>query len=273
MRARPLNPSSAAQYERILTRAFGDVSLPLRRPVVDLGDWKPSQLELLAAAVKRLHAGTGMDPRDILDRMPAKWGVRKAVKIPTEEQIMAYEEAAQSLPPGRHAMALLPLAVGLRAAETVSLGRETVRDAAKYGTLVVLRKGGKEQQLPCGHARELFAELLDVRRARGRVDLKISEAKRQELRASWRVAGEVLSPSGARQQYDELHGLIVSTGLAAGLRDMHPHLLRHAFATRMQRDGASLAQIQYALGHSSPTTTARYIHVEAADIERFFRKF
>jgi len=54
----------------------------------------------------------------------------------------------------------------------------------------------------------------------------------------------------------------------AGLNDCGLHTLRHTLASKMVKNGFSLYEVQSILGHTSPTTTTRYSHLESATVSK-----
>ena len=66
---------------------------------------------------------------------------------------------------------------------------------------------------------------------------------------------------------------INSYAQAAGLRDIHPYMLRHSFATHMLVGGADLRVLQELLGHADIATTQIYTHVDRSHLRSVHKKF
>jgi len=71
-----------------------------------------------------------------------------------------------------------------------------------------------------------------------------------------------LNRSGGRLSQRAIQLIVRKYALAAGLDErVHPHLLRHTFATHLLDGGAELRVVQELLGHANPNTTQIYLHV------------
>ena len=144
---------------------------------------------------------------------------------------------------------------GLRVSELCALALDDVQWAS--GILRVTGKGGKERQVPV-HATAVAA--LERWRDEGRAKLMTSESPSAALFFNRR--GKILTPRDVRRVLDAriAHGHI------------HPHALRHTFATHLLEGGADLRVVQELLGHSNLTTTQIYTHVSKSRLQKVHRE-
>jgi integrase/recombinase XerC len=147
---------------------------------------------------------------------------------------------------------------GLRVGELASLD---VRDVDLHrGDVRVRGKGGVERVVPLpAQARRAIARYLDARRAPGLLSQPLFTA----LRAR----------EGVRRRLDtrDVRRILRKRALAAGLADrVHPHRLRHSYATHLLDMGADLREIQELLGHRSLSTTEKYTAVSAERLSEVY---
>jgi integrase/recombinase XerD len=136
---------------------------------------------------------------------------------------------------------------GLRVSEAVGLERASV-DLEKR-LVRVIGKGSKERVVPIGRE---AADALRRYLARGRPYLD----KRHRPELFLNAKGGGLTRAGA---FLILRRLAATAGLEPGR--VHPHLLRHSFATHLLEGGADLRSVQEMLGHADLATTELYTHV------------
>ncbi len=159
------------------------------------------------------------------------------------------EAAAGTTPRSLRDRALVELlyGAGLRVSEAVGLERSAVD---LEGRLVrCIGKGSKERVVPIGRE---AVEALRRYQSRGRPFLDTRHRPELFLNAK----GGPLTRAGAFFILRRLAG-------AAGLEPerVHPHLLRHSFATHLLEGGADLRSVQEMLGHADLATTELYTHV------------
>jgi len=69
-----------------------------------------------------------------------------------------------------------------------------------------------------------------------------------------------------RYSVKSVQEIIKKSCLISGIRKIHPHTLRHIFATHLIGNGNSLNEVQSLLGHKSPETTLVYTHLASKNI-------
>jgi integrase/recombinase XerC len=144
---------------------------------------------------------------------------------------------------------------GLRISELVGLNLDDFDFSERW--IRVRGKGKKERQVPyAGKATAALDRYLALRNP--------ADGHAQALFLNHR--GGRLTDRGAR-------GIVkFYAGMITGDSSIHPHSLRHAYATHLLSDGADLRAIQELLGHARLSTTQKYTQVSLADLMAVYDK-
>ena len=143
-------------------------------------------------------------------------------------------------------------ATGCRVSEAVGTNLDDIDLQEKVVRL--MGKGSKQRLVPLGsYARNSVVVYLNA--GRGELERR-STAKVPERRALF------LNKRGKRISRQSVWEIVKTAGERAGItKPLHPHTLRHSFATHLIQGGADVRTVQELLGHASVTTTQIYTHV------------
>jgi site-specific recombinase XerD len=177
----------------------------------------------------------------LIEHLPFAKRPRLLPTVLSPEEVVRFLEAAL---PGRDRTLLdVAYSCGLRLKELVGLQVADI-DSARMALRIRHGKGQKERLVP------LTPRLLAVLRVYWR----------QYRPAVWLFPG-VNKPTQALTG-GAVQRICQRTAKRAGLtKRIHPHVLRHSFATHLLEAGVDLLSVQVLLGHSHFNTTAKYLHV------------
>ncbi len=199
-----------------------------------------------------------------------RWAMREGLVAEDATERLARPRVKRSLPrvlEAAEAEALVENAAGgeREGAPGVALRNTAILELAYGAGLRVSELSGVDVR-----DLDLVGGLVHVREGKGRKDRRVPigppaiEALVAYL--AGRASGPVfLNPSGTRLGTRSIHTIVHRSGVKNGLADVHPHALRHSFATHLLQNGADIRSIQELLGHASLSTTQRYA---AIDLDR-----
>jgi integrase/recombinase XerC len=191
--------------------------------------------------VNPLHAISAPKPEKVIPNFLSVDEIFSLIEQPDREKDLSRRDRA---------ILELMYSCGLRVSEVTNLNC-TDLDLSQ-GNLKVKGKGNKERMLPIGtKASEAINDYLMVREK--------LETKRKKSEKSLAL---FLNHRGARLSTRSIGRMIGSYArFLTVFRPIHPHAIRHTFATHLLDAGADLRAIQELLGHSSLSTTQKYTHV------------
>jgi integrase/recombinase XerC len=173
----------------------------------------------------------------------------------------AAQDAAALLLERDRAILELLYASGLRVSELTGLNLEDID--RKERMLRVIGKGNKERIIPYGSKAEEALERYWPIRAK----LLARPGSGGDVRAVF------LNHEGRRMGNRSVARVVKKYVRLMNVNwDLHPHSLRHAFASHLLADGADLRAIQELLGHSSLSTTQRYTHASIRQLMEVYDK-
>lgn len=203
----------------------------------------------------------GLLRRDVASviELPKKWQ-----RLPTTvhyHQVVALLAAPNSADEFYYrdiAMLELLYATGMRVSELVGVSLNRLN--LDIGYLRCLGKGNKERIVPIG--RPAIRAVRDYLRH-----------LRPAFETSLSGGALFLSRTGRPLDRSNVWRLVRKYAQRAGIENLHPHTLRHCFATHMLAGGADLRIVQELLGHADPATTQVYLHVDQKRLKEVHRQF
>ena len=230
-----------------------------------MGGYASSSVERALSAVKSFHRF--MAREGISDAHPTA-----AIRLPKKEErlpdclsidaaseLLDQEFPATALGLRDHAELEVLYGCGLRVSELVGMDLRNLY--VDDGFIRVFGKGSKERLVPIvgSAARVLSSYLADAR---------------DELAAhAHGFADEeavFLNKNGRRLSRQAVHATCEHYGHLVGIEGLHPHTLRHSFATHMLAGGADLRTLQEILGHADISTTQIYTHVDRTQLREVY---
>jgi len=204
----------------------------------------------------------GMLRRDVasLIDMPKKWTrIPKSIHYDHMEALLNAPVDTDEFYHRDKAMLELLYATGMRVSEMTGLVIDNVN--LDIGYLRCMGKGRRERIIPIGrpaiHALKAYLRKL-------RPALETTSSGRSVF----------LSRTGRPMDRTNVWRLVRKYARRAGIEhSLHPHTIRHSFATDMLAGGADLRVVQELLGHVDVTTTQVYLHVDQARLKQVHQQY
>jgi integrase/recombinase XerD len=248
-----ITPSHLAAHIRRLHREQGLQSSSIARHL--------STIRMLFRFLKASHRIEN-DPARLLET-PTRWKRLPDVLSPKKmkQLIEAANPNSGRLWQRDRALIELMYAGGMRASEVAGVKPDDFKEA--LGVVMVTGKGNKQRLVPVGKpAINSINQYVD--------ELRPTLLRFDDGRDEGRL---LLSNTGRPLERVAIWQIVRKLAKIADLGDVHPHTLRHSFATHMLAGGADLRVVQELLGHSDIGTTQIYTHIDRSQLKAVVAKY
>ncbi|MEE0027130.1 MAG: site-specific tyrosine recombinase [Atopobiaceae bacterium] len=221
-------------------------------------DYAASSADRALSAVRSMHAfllaedlATRNPTRDVpAPKQPAR--LPHVLSIEQARALLEQPFAPTASAQRDRAMLEVLYGCGLRVSELCGLDLRFVM--ADEGLVRVLGKGSKERVVPLlGAAASALEEYVHVWRP-------------QLVRVGRPEDAVFLNRRGGRLSRQTVHAVCERYGRLVGIEGLHPHTLRHSYATHLVEGGADLRVVQELLGHANIATTQIYSNIDRTHV-------
>jgi len=227
----------------------------------------PRSIALVLSAWRGLYRWLGRDglvasnPVEGVRAPKAGKPLPKALSVDHAVALADASEDDSALALRDHCIVELLYGCGLRVGELVALDRQASGSAAGWvdaadATVHVTGKGRKKRSVPMGQAAlDALGAWLPLRDGLARAD----------------EAALFVSRRGTRLTASQVRSRLARRALEAGVpARVHPHMLRHSFATHVLQSSGDLRAVQELLGHANITTTQVYTRLDFGHLSKVY---
>jgi integrase/recombinase XerC len=268
------SPHTIKSYKRQLTTTLNDCLDDAK------GGWKRLDIHHFRALIAKWHRG-GLSPRSIHQRLSALRGLynylirekqaesnpldslnapKMARKLPRDIEIDEIFKLLDGMPREStleirdHAILELFYSSGLRLAELANLDLFNIDFADT--AVQVIGKGNRTRRAPVGS--KALAAIKNW-------------LKERESLANIEESAVFVSQRGTRLSHRSIQARLKYWGKRLGLSTpVHPHKIRHSFATHMLESSGDLRAVQELLGHANLSTTQIYTHLDFQHLAKIY---
>lgn len=201
------------------------------------------------------------DPSELLDFPKPKRALPHVLSVAEIDQLFAAID--HSRPDGQRNRAMLEVmySCGLRVSELITLRLSQLH--TEVGYIRVTGKGDKERLVPIG---DVAINQIELYRKHTRTQVPVIKKGNEDYL--------FLNKFGAKLSRVMVFYIIKDLAAKAHINnEIHPHTLRHSFATHLVENGADLRAVQTMLGHASITTTEIYTHLDRTFLRNTLEQF
>ncbi len=200
------------------------------------------------------------DPTQNVESLKRGKSLPAVLSVDEVDQLLKQPDTTKPLGIRDRAILETLYATGMRVSELVNLKQANLMFQEEL--VLVFGKGSKERLIPIGtSARKWTAKYQ-------------KESRPMYSKRGKSVDALFLNAHGTKMTRQAIWNILRACAKSAGIgKEVHPHTLRHSFATHLLEGGADLRAVQEMLGHADISTTQIYTHIDREYLKAEHRKF